>query len=210
MFIGFYSLANGVTLFGLISAVMACFLAGHGEPKLAVVMLFLACVCDLFDGRIARSKADRSEREKFFGIQLDSLCDLVSFGIAPCFIAFSLGYDGILDIIIYLVFIICGAIRLAYFNTLANENPGKVMKYYRGVPIPVSCFFTTFLVTLTTFIPANVTVWIFRLILLTLAVLFVLNIRIKKPPLRNMMIIFGIQVVLFIILFAAGEPKLPL
>ena len=210
MFIGFYSLANGVTLFGLISAVMACFLAAHGEPKLAVVMLFLACVCDLFDGRIARSKADRSEREKFFGIQLDSLCDLVSFGIAPCFIAFSLGYDGILDIIIYLVFIICGAIRLAYFNTLANENPGKVMKYYRGVPIPVSCFFTTFLVTLTTFIPANVTVWIFRLILLTLAVLFVLNIRIKKPPLRNMMIIFGIQVVLFIILFAAGEPKLPL
>lgn len=211
MFIGYYSLANAVTLFGLISASMSCFLAASGAKniKFAVLMLFFACICDLFDGRIARSNPNRSEHQQFYGIQLDSLCDMVSFGIAPCFIAFSMGFNGVLDVIIYLIFIVCGAVRLAYFNTLANDAPGKSMKYYRGVPIPVSCFFITLLVLLSTFIPASVNVWIVRLIMLALGICFVLNIKIKKPPLRNMLVIFGIQVVMLVVLFIAGDLKLP-
>ena len=205
MFIGFYSIANAVTLFGLISAVTSCFLAANGNVKFAVLMLFMACICDLFDGRIARAKKDRTDHQKFYGIQLDSLCDLISFGVAPCYVLFSMGFNGVIDVILYLLFIACGAIRLAYFNTLANDNIGKQMKFYKGIPIPVSVFFTTLCVLLSTFIPAGVSVWITRLIVLALGLGFVLNISIKKPPLKTMMVIFGGNVVMLIVLFIVGD-----
>lgn len=211
MFIGFYSIANAVTLFGLISSVLSCFLAASGPEniKFAVLMLFLAMICDMFDGKIARSTPNRGEKQQFYGVQLDSLCDVISFGVTPCFIAFSFGFNGVIDVLIYILFISCGAIRLAYFNTLANDNPGKSMKYYRGIPIPVSCFFTTFLMLLTTFIPANVTVWLFRLVYLALGLGFILNIRIKKPAVQKMLIIAAVQILFLIVLFIAGDVKVP-
>lgn len=211
MFIGYYSIANAVTLFGLISAVMSCFLAASGPEniKFAVLMLFMSMVCDMFDGKIARSTPNRGPRQQFFGVQLDSLCDVISFGVTPCFIAFSFGFNGVADVLIYIMFVCCGAIRLAYFNTLANENPGKTMKYYRGIPIPVSCFVMTVLILLTTFIPANVTVWLFRLVLFVLGLGFIANIRIKKPAVNKLLILAGIQVLLIIILFIAGDVKVP-
>ncbi len=209
MFIGFFSIANTVTICGLISAVISCFLAANGNYKLAIYMMFLACLCDTFDGRIARSNPNRSDVQKFYGVQLDSLCDVISFGVTPCFIAFSFGFDGLLDVIIYSIFIACGAIRLAYFNTLANANPNKPNKGFRGVPIPMSTFVITVLFVLATFIPASVSVWIFRIALLALAIAFVLNIRIKKPNLKTAVTLIGVEVVLLLILLIAGDFKAP-
>ena len=81
MFIGYYNLANTVTLLGLSSAVMAVFCASQGFYKLAVVMFLFAGLCDMFDGRIARRAASgKQQRERIFGIQIDSLADVVSFG----------------------------------------------------------------------------------------------------------------------------------
>ena len=211
MFIGIYSIANFITLMGLTSSVVACFLAGIGSFKFALFMLFLACLCDTFDGRVARSNLNRTEKQKFYGIQLDSLCDLVSFGVTPCFIAFSFGFRGVLDIIIYCLFIVCGAIRLAYFNTLANEpsaNP-KENKGFRGVPIPMSCPLMTLLFMLTLFTPANVSVWFFRIGMLALAIGYILNIKIKKPSLKRTAIFTAVQVVLLLIILIAGDFKLP-
>lgn len=209
MFIGFFSVANTVTLCGLISAVIACFLAANGNVKLAIYMMFLACLCDTFDGRIARSNPNRSNAHKYYGVQLDSLCDVISFGVTPCFIAFSFGFDGLLDVIIYSIFICCGAIRLAYFNTLSNLNPNKPNKGFKGVPIPMSTFVITILFVLTTFIPAVVSVWLFRIGLLALAIAFILNIRIKKPNLKTALTLIGIEVVLLLILLIAGDCKAP-
>ena len=209
MFIGFFSVANTVTLCGLISAVISCFLAANGNCKLAIYMMFLACLCDTFDGRIARSNPDRTEAQKFYGVQLDSLCDVISFGLTPCFIAFSFGFDALLDVIIYSIFIACGAIRLAYFNTLANAKPNKKNNGFKGVPIPMSTFVITVLFVLTTFSPASVSVWFFRIALLALAVAFVLNIRIKKPNLKTAVTLIGIEVVLLLILLVAGDLKAP-
>lgn len=209
MFIGYYSLANAITMFGLISSVTACFLAGNGDFKYAVYMLFLACICDLFDGKAARSTPNRSEDAKFYGIQLDSLCDVISFGFIPCFMAYSFGFDGALDIIIYGLFIVCGAIRLAYFNTMASKNPNKKVKYYRGIPIPMSTFVVTFLFVLTTFIPAVASVWIFRIAFLALAIGFILNIKIKKPNFKKSIILLSAEVILLLILLIAGDCKIP-
>ena len=208
MFIGYYSIANCVTLFGLLSSVTACFLAANGNFKFAVYMLFLACMCDIMDGTIARKVKNRSLEDRFFGIQLDSICDVVSFGVTPCFMAFSFGFDGFLDVLIYGFFIVCGAVRLAYFNTMANQKPGKKLKYFRGVPIPFSTFVITALFLLTTFIPASVTVWFFRLALLALGFAFILNIKVKKPRGRQAMIILGAEILL-LLLMLIGDCKQP-
>ncbi len=209
MFIGFYSLANGITLFGLALSLTSCFLAAGGNFKFAVYLMFLACICDMFDGKVARSSGNRSDAEKFYGIQLDSLCDIVSFGVTPCFIAYSFGFKGILDVIIYLVFVICGVTRLAYFNTLANFKPQNGKKTFRGVPIPMSVFVVTFLFMLTTFIPANVCVWLFRIGYLALAVAFVLNIKVNKPDMRKGLILIAIEIIMLLVLVIAPACKAP-
>lgn len=209
MFIGYYSIANAVTLFGLISAVTSCFLAANGNIKFAVYMMFLACICDMFDGRIARMKKKRSENAKYYGVQLDSLCDMVSFGVTPCFIAYSFGFDGVLDIIIYCIVIACGAIRLAYFNTIAYASPEKAKKGFRGIPIPMSTFIVTFLFMLTTLIPAGVMVWFFRIFYLGLAVSFILNIRVRKPDIKKGLILIAIEIVMLLVLLIAGDCKAP-
>ncbi len=209
MFIGFYSLANAVTMFGLISAVASCFLAANGNIKFAIYMLFLSLLCDTFDGRIARSTPNRTPKQKFYGVQLDSLCDAISFGVTPCFIAYSFGFDGGLDIFIYCLFILCGVIRLSYFNTLANANPGKPVKSFRGIPIPMSTPVITFLFLLTTFMPAGVSIWFFRICLFLLAIGFILNIRVKKPTVKGGIIFISIQVALLLILLLAGDCQGP-
>ena len=209
MFIGFYSIANAVTLFGLISSVTACFLAANGNVKFAIYMLFLACLCDTFDGKIARSNPNRTAHEKFYGVQLDSLCDTVSFGVTPCVIAFNFGFDGWFDVLVYCFFIACGTIRLAYFNTLSFKNQGKPMNTFRGVPIPMSTVVISTLFVLTTFIPASVTVWIFRIALIALALGFVLNIKVKKPDMKSGAIFLGAQIILLLLLLVLGDCQAP-
>ncbi len=209
MFIGFYSLANFVTMFGLLSAITACFLAANGDIKYAIYLMFLSLLCDMFDGTIARSQKNRTEEDRFYGVQIDSLCDVISFGVTPCFVAFSFGFDGAIDVIIYGLFVICGAIRLAYFNTLANNNQNRKMKYFRGIPIPMSVFLVTFLFVLTTFIPANVSVWIFRLGYLALALGFILNIKVKKPNTKKGLLFISLEIILLLVLLIAGDCKAP-
>jgi CDP-diacylglycerol--serine O-phosphatidyltransferase len=209
MFIGYYSIANAVTMFGLISAVASCFLAANGNFKFAVYMLFITFVCDSVDGRIARAEKKRTPKQVFYGIQLDSLCDAISFGLVPCFIAYSFGFDGWFDVLIYCYFILCGVIRLAYFNTLANDKPGKAMKHFKGVPIPVSAPLVSILFLLTTFVAPTAMVWIFRISFILLATGYVLNIKIKKPNLQKALIFLCVQAILLFALLLANDCKSP-
>jgi phosphatidylserine synthase len=108
------------------------------------------------------------------------------------------------------LFIVCGATRLAYFNTLSNEHPGKMMKSFRGVPIPISTVVITILFLFTAFIPANITVWIFRIALAALAIGFVLNIKIKKPDTKQAAVFLVIQIVILVALLLAGDFNAPI
>lgn len=104
---------------------------------LAFILLPCALICDLFDGYVARCR----NRFSPYGADLDSLADLVSFGVAPAVLGFTLGLRGIWDSIILCYFVCCGISRLARYNVtweaMAAENSGKV-KYYEGTPIPFS------------------------------------------------------------------------
>ena len=104
----------------------------------AFVLLPLALVLDVLDGYVAR--LNRS-RQSTLGADLDSLADVISFGVAPAVLGFTLGLRGGWDMVILTYFVVCGVSRLARFNAtaaeLADAETGKV-KYFEGTPIPTS------------------------------------------------------------------------
>lgn len=81
--IGFYDYTVVVTYISLVSSILGMFCAIDGRLTLAVSCLAFSGLCDMFDGKIARTKKNRTDDEKSFGIQIDSLCDIVCFGIFP-------------------------------------------------------------------------------------------------------------------------------
>jgi CDP-diacylglycerol---serine O-phosphatidyltransferase len=114
------------------------YLAGerHRFFWLAFALIFLALFFDVFDGYWAR----RSKRQSVLGADLDSLSDIVSFGVAPAVLGFTLGMRGGWDMLILVFFVVCGISRLARFNATAaalSDESGKV-KYFEGTPIPTS------------------------------------------------------------------------
>ncbi len=104
----------------------------------AFLVLPLALVCDFLDGYVARLDRARQSR---LGADLDSLADVISFGVAPAVLGFTLGMRGGWDMLILTYFVVCGVSRLARFNVtaeaLADVKTGKV-KYFEGTPIPTS------------------------------------------------------------------------
>jgi len=104
----------------------------------AFVLLPLALICDVLDGYVARLN---KRRQSLLGADLDSLADVISFGVAPAMLGFTLGLRGGWDMAVLTFFVICGVSRLARFNVtavdLADSDTGKV-KYFEGTPIPTS------------------------------------------------------------------------
>ena len=102
----------------------------------AGAFVVLALVFDVLDGRIARWRHSASE----MGRELDSLADVISFGVAPACLAYSLGFTGLWDALVLLYFVVCGISRLARYNVTAesmSQGAGKVT-HFEGTPIPTS------------------------------------------------------------------------
>ena len=114
--IGFYSYTVVLTYLGLASAAMGMILTIQGFAKYALFCLAFSGLCDMFDGKVARMKKNRTEDEKRFGIQIDSLCDVVCFGAFPMTLCYSIGMRGPAGISILVFYLIAGVIRLAFFN----------------------------------------------------------------------------------------------
>ena len=134
-FIGFYNYTVILTYMSLISGVLGMKLAYDGKIGLAILCLAFSGICDMFDGAVARSKKDRTTDEKNFGIQLDSLCDVICFGVFPAVILYFCGVNSIIGIAILMAYILCALIRLAFFNVLEAKRQAAedgCAKGYRG------------------------------------------------------------------------------
>src|SRR3954467_5553520 len=140
-----YTAADALTIGNAASGTIAIFLcldylAEENARFLwtAFLLLPLALVCDVLDGYVAR--LNRS-RQSLLGADLDSLADVISFGVAPAVLGFTLGLRGGWDMLILTYFVVCGVSRLARFNVtaaaLSDAATGKV-KYFQGTPIPTS------------------------------------------------------------------------
>ena len=133
-----FTIANAFCGMGAVLAVMA-YLQGELPNGLLVAAALVpaAFVFDVFDGRIARWRQQHSA----LGRELDSLADIISFGVAPAALGFGVGLDGFWDCLVLVYFVACGVSRLARYNitaeALAADASGKV-KYFEGTPIPTS------------------------------------------------------------------------
>ncbi len=102
----------------------------------ACALVLAALVFDVLDGRVARWRQQSST----LGRELDSLADVISFGVAPAVIAYGCGMQGLYDRIVLAYFVACGVSRLARFNVTAEamSDGGDKVKYFEGTPIPTS------------------------------------------------------------------------
>ena len=123
--LGVYDYTVILTYISLWISIGGMMLSLNGHLDLAVLCLALSGLCDMFDGKIARTKKDRTEIEKRFGIQIDSLCDIVCFGVGPAIICYCMGMNGIIGVLI-LMFYPCRShyrflLCFAHFCTVISE-----------------------------------------------------------------------------------------
>ena len=200
MFIGKWNKSVILTYFGVCVAIFGMYLAIVGEINYAICCLIVSGICDLFDGKIARM-CKRTKSEEEFGIQLDSLADVINFIAFPITICINLGANKWYDILIFLFFAICGIARLAFFNINAEKNePNKPIKYYTGLPVTYTALIIPiFELIIKWFKLENIHIY-YQIIMIIISLLFILNIKIKKPK-GIAYIIFGVMAIMAIIAY---------
>lgn len=183
--IGFYNYSVIVTYLGVALSILAMGLAHTGDFKYAILCLAVAGACDTFDGKIARAMKNRTREMEIFGIQIDSLCDMVCFGVTPVVISYHMGLNQPWGIAVEILFVLCGVIRLAYFNVieeLKHMDPDMDQsKSYRGLPITTITIIYPLVYAFEPFTPNNVFIIILAIMHLVVAFLYVLDFKMKKP-----------------------------
>lgn len=162
----------------------------------AICCLIFAGICDLFDGAYAR-RCKRTDEEKAFGIQLDSLADVVNFIAFPIVIFIGMGFVEPFYIVLYAFFAICGIARLAYFNVNAQE----VLKgYYRGLPVTFTALILSFIYGLKFIVSEQIFEVVFAISLAAIGALNIANIKVKKP--RGIAyVFFSLMAVILLVLY---------
>ena len=111
--IGFYNYSVILTYISLASSVFGMIMAIQGNFRIAIVCLAFSGLCDMFDGKVARAMKNRSEDAKSFGVQIDSLCDMVCFGVFPALLCYLMGVRGVLGVAVVVLYCTASVIRLA-------------------------------------------------------------------------------------------------
>ena len=137
-----WMLPNFLTICALIFGLQAMYQALFNNWDSVIIMIIIASVFDMLDGRVARLLKSTSE----FGMHLDSLSDFVVFGAVPAFAVYLwMGKpQGNLFWIIIVLYVICSALRLARFNSELSERPSYAKNYFTGVPTPAAAFLMLF------------------------------------------------------------------
>ncbi len=179
MFIGEWNKSVILTYIGMAAAVLGIYCVYDLMIYRAFACLIVAGVCDLFDGAVAR-RCKRNENQKLFGIQLDSLVDVMSFLALPIVICICIGMNKWYHLIILTVFAICGIARLAFFNVVA-ENSDEPVSYYRGLPVTYTALILPIVYLLAFILEKNVMVWVMAAVILVIAFMNIFDFKVKKP-----------------------------
>lgn len=183
--LGFYNYTVVLTYVGLGCSIFGMMQALNQNYKLAVFFLVMSGICDMLDGKVARSKKNRTEEEKKFGIQIDSLCDLVCFGVFPAVIGYSLGVRGHWEEFCLVAYVLAAVVRLAYFNVTEEKRQketDQVRTYYQGLPVTsAAAIFPAIFLFHGNLLSNDQFRITYLAAVILVAVLFVTNIRIPKP-----------------------------
>ncbi len=203
--IGFYNYTVILTYLSLAISTLGMFLAVNQHFKLALLCLALSGLCDMFDGKVARTKKDRTEDEKSFGIQLDSLCDAVCFGAFPVLLTYLMGVRSYLGIAILVFYAIAGIIRLGYYNVLELKTPEKPpvpgeRKYYRGLPITSISVILPLVSMLVGLFHYNYSL-VLHCTMLATGILFIVNFKMPKPKNTTLAVLITIVAISLLKIF---------
>lgn len=184
-FIGFYDYTVILTYLSLASAILGIFQASKGNLLVAVLCVIFSGCCDMFDGIVARSKKDRTQDQKNFGIQIDSLVDVIAFGVTPAMIFYFSGVKSAFGVAILICYVACGVIRLGFFNVLetkrqADPNEVACLDAFRGMPITFSAIITPIVCAVAYLLPVEIRIWIYHIAPALMGFFFILDIRIPK------------------------------
>lgn len=206
--LGYYDYTVILTYCGMLFAFFGLLWVLGQDYWKAAVCLMLAGVCDMFDGAVASTK-DRNRSEKRFGIQIDSLSDLVSFGVLPAVFVYMISDKNVLVGMVASLFVLCALIRLAYFNVMEEERQERTSesrKTYLGVPVTV----------IAVLLPAVYMLYdnrlcknmiFFPLLLIVMGIGYLLPVEIKKPEIIGKIgiILLGILEVIGMLLFMGWD-----
>lgn len=135
--LGFYNYTVILTYIGMLISFTGITCIWKGEIQTAVLCLMISGLCDMFDGKIA-STMERTTQEKRFGIQIDSLSDLICFGVLPAVFVYSVSGKEVWNVLVSGLYLLCALIRLAYFNVDEEERQSKTAEsrtVYLGLPV---------------------------------------------------------------------------
>ena len=181
--IGFYNYTVILTYMSLISGVLGIKFAADGRLGLSICCLVFSGICDMFDGAVARTKKDRTADEKNFGIQLDSLSDVVCFGVEPAVFLYFSGVRTALGVTAIVFLVLCAVIRLAFFNVLEinrQKSEDGCAKSFRGLPVTSTAIIFPFFYLLGLVLPWNVMRVIYHVLPILTGFLFIADFRVPK------------------------------
>ena len=204
--IGKWNRSVMATYVGMLFAVAAIILILANLYGYAMMCFMAAGICDLFDGTIARM-CKRTEEEKNFGIQLDSLVDVVSFIALP--IVFVVKFSGVswyamAASVMYSVF---GVARLAYFNVCQEENEDKdsPIKYYTGMPVTYAALIFPAIYLLHVFLADKVIALLMCIVMEIMGLLFILKLKFIKPGKKGYIFLMLLAIALFVLYVIFGR-----
>lgn len=202
--IGVYDYTVIATYLSLLLGLGGIWHAAQGDTLSAIFCLMLAGLLDAFDGRIARTKKNRTETEKRFGIQIDSLNDLVCFGVLPAMIGWSFGCTATAFFATMAFFVLCALIRLAYFNVMEEERQSQTAElrsYYLGVPVTAAAFVMPFFYLLSSYLSLPYAA-VYGAGAFLLGVLFIAPLHVRKAHLGGIILMaaFGLAELVMLLL----------
>lgn len=153
-----FTLANAICGIGAIFSTMTYLQTSEiRHVYFACTLVFAALVFDILDGRIARWR----QKASVMGRELDSLADVISFGVAPAIIGYGCGMQGLYDRIVLVYFVACGVSRLARYNitTESLSEGGDKVKYFEGTPIPTSILLVLLMLVAASFGSVHQQLW---------------------------------------------------
>ena len=209
--IGFYNYTVILTYASLVSSFIGISSLCQGRYLTAVFCLILSGFCDMFDGVVARTHKKRSDQAKTFGIQIDSLCDLICFGLFPALFNYmytrsineSLSY---ISLAIGIVFTLTALIRLGYFNVMEMERQKETdgnREYYQGLPVTSIAGYLPFLFMFRNFFGDRF-VYVLNIFTIVIAFLFVYDFKMKKPHGKRLVYLTLLGTCMLIILMLQG------
>ena len=180
--IGYYNYTVILTYVGMLFGFAGITYVGSGNLKMALICLLMAGLCDMFDGKVASTR-ERTKQEKRFGVQIDSLSDLICFGVLPAVIVVRCSNGKMPAVVISAVYVLCALIRLAWFNVDEEERQDVEetgRKVYLGLPVTTSAILVPAFVGGTHLLNLRLDK-LFPWLLALIAVAFVAPFHLRKP-----------------------------